>query len=61
MDLKEFLHGSEKDMMMNMKYSVEDEIDDPRKKHVDSGRVAILHASNCDQVLPQSFISSYES
>jgi len=50
-DLKEFLHGSEKDMMMNMKYSVEDEIDDPRKKHVDSGRVAILHASNCDQVL----------
>eukprot|EP00959_Pyramimonas_sp_CCMP1952_P158007 3303854-Pyramimonas_sp.AAC.1 len=50
-DLREFLLGSEKDMMMNMKYSVEDEKDDPRKKHVDSGRVAILYASNCEQVL----------
>eukprot|EP00240_Pyramimonas_obovata_P000417 CAMPEP_0118924340 /NCGR_PEP_ID=MMETSP1169-20130426/2516_1 /TAXON_ID=36882 /ORGANISM="Pyramimonas obovata, Strain CCMP722" /LENGTH=561 /DNA_ID=CAMNT_0006865441 /DNA_START=290 /DNA_END=1975 /DNA_ORIENTATION=- len=50
-DLKEFLLGSEKDTMLNMKYSVENEVDDPRKKHVDSGRVAILFASNCEQVL----------
>eukprot|EP00241_Pyramimonas_parkeae_P002424 CAMPEP_0114230552 /NCGR_PEP_ID=MMETSP0058-20121206/3535_1 /TAXON_ID=36894 /ORGANISM="Pyramimonas parkeae, CCMP726" /LENGTH=524 /DNA_ID=CAMNT_0001341769 /DNA_START=233 /DNA_END=1807 /DNA_ORIENTATION=+ len=56
-DLQKFLTKDDAKAHTNMRYAV-GELDDPRKKNVDSGRVAVLYASNSTRAFQETWSGS---
>jgi len=57
LDLCEFLSTADHKAQTNMRYAA-GEVDDPRKKNVDSGRVAVLYASDSSDAFSLSWSGS---